>query len=233
MDREGVKRCRWLQIRDDAGPRSGDSPKRAIFPGCANWCADICDSSCFDPGSGCAAPAVHFPLSRRYHRLLCLWRYRQELAAARHLRPERAEISPTYIRLPGYPAFLAVVFAIFGMEHYRAALFVQMFVDLGTCFLIADLARRVFSVAPRKAAFLLAALCPFLASYVAAALTETLEVFFTTLALDFAIVGIETLDMGMLRPWLGCGASRGRGHLAAAGRRVAAGCNRLLTSASC
>ena len=30
------------------------------------------------------------------------------------------EISPTYIRLPGYPAFLAAVFAIFGMEHYRA-----------------------------------------------------------------------------------------------------------------
>jgi len=55
------------------------------------------------------------------------------------------EISPTYIRLPGYPAFLAFIFAIFGMEHYRAVLFVQMFVDLGTCFLIANLARRVNS----------------------------------------------------------------------------------------
>ena len=36
------------------------------------------------------------------------------------------EVSPTYIRLPGYPAFLAVVFAIFGMEHYRAVLVVQI-----------------------------------------------------------------------------------------------------------
>ena len=31
---------------------------------------------------------------------------------------------PTYIRLPGYPAFLASIFAIFGMEHYGAALVV-------------------------------------------------------------------------------------------------------------
>jgi hypothetical protein len=27
------------------------------------------------------------------------------------------EISPSYTRLPGYPAFLALIFAIFGMEH--------------------------------------------------------------------------------------------------------------------
>jgi hypothetical protein len=53
------------------------------------------------------------------------------------------EISPTYIRLPGYPAFLAFIFAIFGMEHYRAVLFVQMFVDLGTCFLCTDIALRL------------------------------------------------------------------------------------------
>jgi 4-amino-4-deoxy-L-arabinose transferase-like glycosyltransferase len=119
------------------------------------------------------------------------------------------EISPTYVRLPGYPAFLVAVFAIFGIEHYRAALVVQMFVDIGTCFLIADVARRVISDRAAKAAFLLTALCPFLASYVAAALTETLEVFFTTLALDLAIIGIEKLDMGMLRPWFGCGLAVG------------------------
>jgi 4-amino-4-deoxy-L-arabinose transferase-like glycosyltransferase len=119
------------------------------------------------------------------------------------------EISPTYARLPGYPAFLAAVFAIFGMEHYRAALVVQMFVDIGTCFLIADVARRVISDRAAKAAFLLTALCPFLASYVAAALTETLEGFFTTLALDLAIIGIEELDVGTLRPWFGCGLALG------------------------
>jgi 4-amino-4-deoxy-L-arabinose transferase-like glycosyltransferase len=117
------------------------------------------------------------------------------------------EISPTYIRLPGYPAFLAAVFAVFGMEHYRAALVIQVFVDVGTCFLIADIALRVISPGAAKAAFLLVALCPFLASYAAAALTETLEVFFTVLAFDCAIVGLENTDR--LRPWLVCGVAIG------------------------
>lgn len=115
------------------------------------------------------------------------------------------EISPTYIRLPGYPAFLAAVFAIFGMEHYRAVLALQVLVDVGTCFLIADMARRLVSPRAAKAAFLLAALCPFLASYAAAALTETLEIFFTVLAFDCAVAGLESLDQTRLRPWVGCG----------------------------
>ncbi len=49
----------------------------------------------------------------------------------------------TYIRMPGYPAFLAAIWKIAGMEHYTAALIVQVFVDVGTCFVIADLARRM------------------------------------------------------------------------------------------
>ena len=115
------------------------------------------------------------------------------------------EISPTYIRLPGYPAFLAAVFAIFGMEHYRAVLALQVLVDLGTCFLIADMARRLISPRAARAAFLMSALCPFLASYAAAALTETLEIFFTVLAFDCAVAGLEALDQRRLRPWVGCG----------------------------
>lgn len=119
------------------------------------------------------------------------------------------QITPTYIRLPGYPAFLAAVFAIFGMEHYRAALLVQVFVDIGSCFVIADLTRRLVSVRAAKVAFLLAGFCPFLANYAAAALTETLEIFFTVLALDFAIAGLQGLSDSQLRPWLGCGLAVG------------------------
>jgi Dolichyl-phosphate-mannose-protein mannosyltransferase len=119
----------------------------------------------------------------------------------------RDEISATYIRLPGYPAFLAAVFAIFGMEHYRAVLVLQMFVDVATCFLIADIARRLISEKAGKAAFLLAALCPFLASYAAAALTETLEVFFTALALDLAIAAVMNAATALL--WIGCGIAIG------------------------
>jgi len=112
---------------------------------------------------------------------------------------------PTYIRLPGYPAFLAAMFAIFGMEHYRAVLFIQLVVDLGTCLVLSDIARRVVSPRAARIAFLLAALCPFLANYAAAALTETWEIFFTASALDFSIVGLDELDGGRLKPWLGCG----------------------------
>jgi 4-amino-4-deoxy-L-arabinose transferase-like glycosyltransferase len=101
------------------------------------------------------------------------------------------------------------MFAIFGMEHYRAVFLAQMFVDIGTCFLIADIARRLISARAAKAAFLLAAICPFLAEYAAAALTETLEIFFTTLALDFAIAGLEELHRGRVAPWIGCGLSVG------------------------
>jgi 4-amino-4-deoxy-L-arabinose transferase-like glycosyltransferase len=114
------------------------------------------------------------------------------------------EISPTYIRLPGYPAFLAFIFAIFGVEHYRAVLIAQMFVDVGTSFLCADIALRLFGPRVSKLAFALAALSPFLANYAAAALSETLEVFFTALALDFALRGLQECSLGY---WAGCGAA--------------------------
>ncbi len=111
-------------------------------------------------------------------------------------------ISPTYIRLPGYPAFLAFVFAIFGVDHYRTVLVVQLFVDLGTCFLCASIALQLLGERSARVAFVLAALCPFLANYSGAALTETLEVFFTALALDFALRG---LSRPAAKHWGGCG----------------------------
>ena len=40
-------------------------------------------------------------------------------------------------------------------------------------------------------------------------LTETLEIFFTVLAFDCAIAGLEALDQRRLRPWLGCGLATG------------------------
>ena len=129
---------------------------------------------------------------------------------------DSGQVMPTLSRLPGYPAFLASIFAIFGWSNFRAVLLIQMLFDLGTCFLVADLARRLLSQRAAKAAFLLAALCPFLANYAAAALTETLEIFFTTLALDLALCGFATLrhdSDSSSRPasvmWLGCGFSIG------------------------
>src|SRR5215475_2315821 len=100
-------------------------------------------------------------------------------------------IMPTLSRLPGYPAFLAAIFWLFGSDNFRAVLLVQVLFDLATCFLTADMAVRLFSERAAKAAFLLAAICPFLANYAATALSETLEVFFTALAMDLALRGLE------------------------------------------
>jgi 4-amino-4-deoxy-L-arabinose transferase-like glycosyltransferase len=66
----------------------------------------------------------------------------------------------------------------------------------------------------------MAAICPFLANYAAAALTETLEIFFTALALDLTVTGIrkESLSPGGITVngsilWLGCGLAIGGGIL--------------------
>jgi 4-amino-4-deoxy-L-arabinose transferase-like glycosyltransferase len=118
---------------------------------------------------------------------------------------DSGQIVPTYMRLPGYPAFLAIVFAVFGRENFRAVLLLQVLIDIGTCFVTADLARRMLGNKAAKAAFLLTALCPFLANYSAAALTETLEVFFTAAALDFAAIGLTSLPPGRWQAWAWCG----------------------------
>jgi len=114
-------------------------------------------------------------------------------------------ILPTAARLPGYPAFLALMFAVFGVDHFTPVLIVQIVIDVATCFVLADIARRCLSARAAEAAFLLAALCPFVANYAAAALTETFEIFFTALALDLAVVGLDKLEAGNWRPWVCCG----------------------------
>ena len=132
---------------------------------------------------------------------------------------DSGQVVPTLSRLPGYPAFLAAIFAIFGIENFRAVLLIQVLVDLGTCFLIADGARRLLSARAARAAFLLAAICPFFANYAAAALTECLEIFFTALALNLALAGLKPLRAERLSSadastpatgiWFGCGLAIG------------------------
>ena len=128
------------------------------------------------------------------------------------------QIAPTYARLPGYPAFLAFAFALFGIDNFKAVMILQIGFDLGTCFVVGDIARRMLrSDRAAKAAFVLTAFCPFLAQYAAAALTETLEIFFTALATDYAVTGLTELEtwytadaagdrmQSALKPWIGCG----------------------------
>jgi len=116
-------------------------------------------------------------------------------------------VRPTWIRLPGYPAFLALSFTLFGREHYHAVLLAQIGIDIVGCLVIADLARRTVSTRAAKFAFALAALCPFTANYTVAPLAETLSIFFTAVALDAAVAGFMHLDDGSKswRAWTCCG----------------------------
>ena len=72
-----------------------------------------------------------------------------------------------------------MIFWLFGPGNFKAVMLSQILIDLGTCLLVADLTRRMVSERAARIAFVLAALCPFLANYAAAELTETLEIFFT------------------------------------------------------
>ena len=104
------------------------------------------------------------------------------------------QITPVDLRMPGYPAFLAIVYAITGRTGPDARLWVmiaQALVDLLSCVLIATLAATLFLMVNERnspgrvftAALWLAALCPFTANYAAVPLTEVFATFFTVAAL--------------------------------------------------
>ncbi len=90
--------------------------------------------------------------------------------------------SPSLIRLPGYPGFLAAVYAVFGHLDNTAVRIIQALIDTASCGLIALI---VFHWEPdekRKrpasiVALALAAICPFTTIYVATILTETITIF--------------------------------------------------------
>src|ERR1700682_14511 len=107
-------------------------------------------------------------------------------------------ITPTDIRVPGYPALLAAIYALTGRTGPQARLFVrlvQVFVDLGTGFLAAALAGAMTPKAQRQrvaiVALWLLATCPFLANYAAVPLTETLATFVSALALLLLIMSVK------------------------------------------
>ena len=106
---------------------------------------------------------------------------------------------PVDLRMPGYPAFLAFVYALTGRTGESARLPVmltQVLVDLASCVVTAALAALLVSLCSRQSnrqrSFLvglwLAALCPFTANYVAVPLTEVWATFLTAVALLFLVM---------------------------------------------
>jgi len=105
---------------------------------------------------------------------------------------------PELIRLPGYPGFLAAIFAVFGDNAFWAVQWVQIVVDLATCGAIAALAGE-FANQQRRGrvqaiAFALACLCPFTANYTALPLTETLAIASAAWAFLFALRTLRTAN---------------------------------------
>jgi hypothetical protein len=122
-------------------------------------------------------------------------------------------LMPLDTRVPGYPAFLAAIFSVAGQSS-RAVMFVQAFLDLATCFVIALIAARLAPEISRRrvaiAGLWLAALCPFTANYTAVLLTETLVIFLTALAIllfvqaekgGTAAAGASREEPRALSPW--------------------------------
>lgn len=111
-----------------------------------------------------------------------------------------APYDPTYIRLPGYPLFLATVYKLFGRDNNRAVRVIQAVVDTATCWWVAWLALAwapsAWGPERRRRALLvalgLAATCPFLAIYVATLLTEIWTAFFATLCALAAALGLRS-----------------------------------------
>ncbi len=91
-------------------------------------------------------------------------------------------ISPSLIRLPGYPLLLGFAQILFHSYWVKAVLLLQAAAEMCGCFLLAAFAKRKIGERAALIAFALAALCPFTAAYAATALTESLSIFAVTLA---------------------------------------------------
>jgi hypothetical protein len=111
--------------------------------------------------------------------------------------PVYGQLTAVDMRVPGYPAFLASVFACAG-QSTKAAMLAQIFVDLATCFIIALIAAWIAPEGSRRrvalAGLWLAALCPFTANYTAVILTETVVIFCTAVAI---LILLQT-DLGAM-----------------------------------
>lgn len=125
---------------------------------------------------------------------------------------------PTFIRVPGYPLFIAGLYFAFGADNNRAVRIAQAVIDTATCWLIALLAlmwtpsswepdrrRKVLLIG-----LALAVTCPFPAIYVATILTETCTNFLVVACALTASIGIKSGSLrGAISWWALSGISGG------------------------
>ena len=145
---------------------------------------------------------VHFPFQAGdtpfYEELARNWMYHGVYG----LFDSHGQLIPLDMRVPGYPAFLIGIYALFGRTE-TAVMAVQAVLDLMTCGLVALIAARLAPISKRKtaatAALWLAALCPFTANYTAVVLTETLATFITAAVILVFVRILTHPDMNISR----------------------------------
>jgi hypothetical protein len=104
---------------------------------------------------------------------------------------------PEYVRTPGYPAFVAAVYRVFGLGDNTAVLLAQILVSGATVLLAYLLATRMWSTSVGLLAALFAALEPLQNATSATLLTETLSAF---MLMAVALVGYQALSDERPRP---------------------------------
>jgi len=117
--------------------------------------------------------------------------------------------TPTLIRVPGYPMFLAGIYRLFGHDNNRAVRVAQALLDTITCWLVALLAlawapadwdqnkrRRLLLIA-----LAMAVCCPFPAIYVATILTETCTTLLATSCALFASLALKSNNRKKSGAW--------------------------------
>ena len=106
--------------------------------------------------------------------------------------PDAAVFVPEVIRTPGYPAFVAVVYLLFGVGNQMAVAVCQAAVFALLCLLVLAIARRVTDERTATGAALLTALFSPLPYFGALALTELWTAFVATLAMLAALRAVQT-----------------------------------------
>jgi hypothetical protein len=122
------------------------------------------------------------------------------------------KLIPVDIRMPGYPALFLLMSHLFRRGEH-ALMLAQVFLDLGTCIMVAIIAGRIVPVTDdsllaeqrrehvRITALWLAALCPFLANYCALVLTEVPATFCIAAAMLAFSGALATTRESALRAW--------------------------------
>ena len=106
--------------------------------------------------------------------------------------PDATVFVPEVIRTPGYPAYVAIVYLVFGAGNQMALVVTQAFVFAGLCLIVYAIARRITSDRHALAAAWLAALFSPFPYFGALALTELWTAFVASLAMLACLHAVQT-----------------------------------------